>query len=96
MRRVSRSLNACFMLDGAYPYARGRLPGPGSQTLVFLGNAQSVYNPIGGGWQNNGANGGQIGTRGAMNLPRLIGVVWPGGYLTGQIFNPPLLKGGNQ
>ena len=36
----------------------------------------------------------QILTFGAMNLPQLVGLVGPGGYATGQVFNPPLLDTG--
>ena len=76
-----------------FPYLWGRseLPSPGSQNLTFLTVALPHYNPIGAGWQTQR----QLFTMGAQNTPRLVGVVGPGGYPAGQVFNPPLIDTGN-
>lgn len=107
---MMRTLHAIVQYFGPYPYTRHRLPSPGSQNLTFLQNAQPQYNPIGAGWAVTGEPTWnetdlagafflppqkQILTVGNRNLPTLVGVVGPGGYPQGQIFNPPLIDSGS-
>lgn len=71
-----------------YWYGRKPVPSPGSRNIVFKSINLPIYPFLGGGQ----ANQRQFNTIGAQNLQRLIGWVGPGGNLTGQVFNPPLVQ----
>ena len=73
-----------------YLYARVPTPGQGSMDLVFLSCPLPRYNAIGAGTMVQRT----VNTQPISNLPRLVGMVGPGGYAAGQVYSPPLVDSG--